>query len=157
MLSLADRKKFITDKSIAVPDFLTWNWVPALTERAQKLMLALGASVGDFMPCCIDLETGRTRYLHLPTTSVDCVDVRKSSFQVVLEAPDFPELPVGLQQLGMVDGYSWPQEFHVARVKIPKHDQVFEELVVDDIFKAEWQRAGLTGAKFNSLTAQPAT
>jgi len=157
VLSLADRKKFITDKSIAVPDFVLWNWVPVLTERARKLMLALGAPAEDFMPCCIDLEEGITRSLHVPAMSVDCVDVRKSSFQMVLEVPDFPELPVGLRQLGMMDGYSWPQELHVARVKVPKHDQVFAELVVDDVLRAEWRGAGLTGAKFTSLTAQPAT
>ena len=155
MLSLADREAVIVDSSLIVPDFMVWNWVPTLSESAQQIMLSLGVSPDEFIRCRIDLEGDRIRYLHLPAASIDCVDIRRSKFQMILNVPGFAEMPIGLQQLAVVDEFVLSPNLHATRVRVPNHDQVFAELVVDDLFKSKWSDAKLTGAKFLTLGRVP--
>jgi hypothetical protein len=152
VFSLVQHEAFITDGLTILPDFLVWGWVPLLSARAKELMKYLGAPDADFVPCQMDIES-ESRFMHIPTSALDGVDVKRSSFQMILPGSNgLPDLPAGLQQLIFDDRTEFPSSIHVSRVKIPSHDQVFAELVVDRNFKDDWERQNLTGAKFISLT-----
>ena len=122
------------------------------SERARDTMVEGGCPAEDFLPCQIDIEQPRFRYLHVPVGRIDCVDVARSTFDMILPAgATYTELPIGLRQLTLVAGFEFPEHAHATRLKVPGHDQVFAELVVDEHFKARWEAAGLTGIKFSLL------
>lgn len=133
---------------LELPDLFYWSWVPAFSERAQRLMLELGAAPSDFSHCQIGPAPDRYCFLHLPLKTYDMMDIVHSRFKFSI--PTKPPIPHGLQQLTMKCGAE-PMP-HCFRLEIPGTTQVLGELVVSEEFRARWVSNQLVGAEFRCVS-----
>jgi len=137
------------DEKVSQPaDMLTWNWVRIFSRRAHEMMVQIGVGTGDFVACVFDHQDVGEYFMYLPLKTCDVVDVDASSFSMFI--PLKPPLPFGIKRLvfkGLKD--SLPNCFLAL---VPGHQQVFNDVIVSDLFCAEWASRGLTGARFQRLT-----
>jgi hypothetical protein len=138
----------LTDPEL--PDLFYWSWVPAFSERAQRLMLELGSIPSDFSHCQIGPNPDRFCFLHLPVKTYDLIDMVRSRFKYAI--PTIPPVPFGLQQMTMKCGVeSMP---HCFRNEIPGTPQVLAELVVSEEFRDRWVSKQLVGANFRCVAPE---
>lgn len=130
-------------------DFMTWNWIPICSTRAVQTLIKSGAVVEDFVEC---VAGGRPRYLHLPQSMRDVVDLDRSVFRMMIPIPgERLPLPHRIERLLLrhdTPECVLPGCFRPAN----RFGQCFSELVVGEGFKLAWEDKGLTGATFRLLT-----
>jgi hypothetical protein len=139
----------VEKKPQAIPDIMFWSWIAILSERAVAAASELGCGPDEFWPCRFQSNPNDAFFFHLPTSIVDFVDVEQSSFRQIL--PLDPPIPMFIERL-VARPLSDPLP-PCFRVRIPRTNQIFSELIVREDFKCAWDRLSLRGAKFRQLSS----
>lgn len=146
--TLIGKGELLPELSISSDDLLVWGWMPVFSGRARELLLGLGVGADDFVPCTVGPER---RHLHLPRECLDVVDFERSKFGFFVPMSATENLPFRIESLVLKDIDSIDQMPSLFR-PASRLGQDFSELVATAGFRAAWERAGLSSARFRHLS-----